>query len=73
MAGIAGIGRIDVVATLAAGGTTVVTGEAVVHKSGMVHRRDLQPVGGVMAVVTFQRRLNMPCPFALRNNIVMTA
>ena len=72
MASIAGVRGIDMIATLAAGGGAVMTGEAIVHKTGVVHRRDLQPVRGVMAVITFQCRLNMAYPFALRNDIVMT-
>ena len=72
MASIASVRGIDMIATLATGGGAVMTGEAIVHKTGVVHRRDLQPVRGVVAVITFQRRLYMRWPFALCNDIVMT-
>ena len=49
------------------------TGKAVVHEARVVNCSNLCPVVGVMAVVAFQRGLNMSARFALRNDIVMTA
>ena len=49
------------------------TTEAVVNETAMVNCCDLRPVVGVMAVIAFQRCLDMTPAFTLRDNIVMAA
>lgn len=72
VAGIAHIRRINVIGSFAARGYAVMTGDTVIDKRCVVHRRRY-PLLGTVAIVTFLRGGNMGRTFAGRNHIVVTA
>lgn len=69
---IADIRAIDVISAFTAGRNAIVAGNTVTDKSCVINSSNLQPVSRVMAVITFQCRLNMACTFTLRNYVVVT-
>jgi len=72
MARVTQIGRINMVCTLTTGRHTIVTGNTVINKAGVINSRYLQPVRCVMAIITFQCGLKMCWSFALRYYVIVT-
>jgi hypothetical protein len=76
MAGITLIRTVNMVGTLAAGCHAVMAIGAVTHERGMIWRAAAQcryPCSDAMALVAFQRCLDMRRAFTLRDDIVVAA